>query len=108
MKVVVLVTVKAVDMKTVMKKRMSRTNRIDMVEDVVVGEAACQIIQMLSATTVASMGTTQNSANQMSSAIIAASMKTMQRSAIPRKGRRKRESSHRRGDKRRWCSHDDL
>jgi pyruvate/2-oxoglutarate/acetoin dehydrogenase E1 component len=83
--VVVLVTVKAMDVETVMKKRMSRTNRIGMVEDVIVGEAACQIIQMLSATTVASMGTTQNSANQMSSAIIAVSMDTMQMSAIPRK-----------------------
>jgi hypothetical protein len=80
-----MVTVKAVDVETVMKKMMSPTNRNGMVEDVVVREAACQIIQMLSATTVASMGTTQNSANQMSSAIIAVSMDTMQRSAIPRK-----------------------
>jgi gag-polypeptide of LTR copia-type len=39
--VVVLVTVKAMDVETVMKKRMSRTNRIGMVDDVIVGEAAC-------------------------------------------------------------------
>jgi pyruvate/2-oxoglutarate/acetoin dehydrogenase E1 component len=51
--VIVLVTVKAVDVEIIMKKRMSRTNRIGMIEDVVMGEATCQIIQMLSATTVA-------------------------------------------------------
>ena len=83
--VMVLVTVKAADVETIMKKRVTRANRIGMVENVVVGEAAGQIIRMLSATTAASMGTTQKSANQISSAIIAVSMGTMQRSAIPRK-----------------------
>lgn len=69
-----------------MRRRGSEANKIGEVEDVVVGEAAGQIIQMSNATTAASMGTTQKSANQISSAIIAVSMGTMQRSAIPRKG----------------------
>ncbi|KAE8655248.1 hypothetical protein F3Y22_tig00117034pilonHSYRG01564 [Hibiscus syriacus] len=60
-----------------MRRRGSQTNKI--------GEAAGQIIQMLSATTAASMGTMQKSANQISIAIIAASMDTMQKSAIPSK-----------------------
>jgi tRNA G37 N-methylase TrmD len=69
----------------IMKKRGSQANKIAEVEDVVVGEAAGQIIQMSNVTNAASMGTTQKSANQTSSAIIAVSMGTMQRSAIPRK-----------------------
>ena len=85
MVVVGLVAVEVANMETILKKRVSRANKIGVVEDMVVGEVADQIIQMSNATTAASMDTTQKSANQISSAIIAVSMGIMQRSAISRK-----------------------
>jgi hypothetical protein len=72
-------------METILKKIVSRANRIGMVEDVVVGEVAGQIIQISSATITASMGTTQKSANQMLSAIIVVSMDIMQMCVISKK-----------------------
>jgi hypothetical protein len=68
-----------------MRRRGNQSNKIGEVEDMVMGEAADQINQILSATTVASRDTMKKSTNQMLSATTAASMGTTQNNAILRK-----------------------